>query len=472
VIYNLGDGAYLVKKDDFIYCVTYVEEGLVSIIDGDKISEIEIGHSHSHIFSDDKKNLYIVNSRTSEISIIDKNYKVEMQYNVPNNGNIEVDIEHKKIYACDGEKIYICNLESGKITTSIDGFSAISSMRLDKRKKRLFVLDALNKELSIYDTTALTLITKYVNIGFSPYYICLEEKEEYIYVGNKGGITEKYKSCVVKLNIITGEALKIYFENGSLISSIQLGIQFLYAINTSLNQVEIIDTFKEENIGVIKTKLKELKKIYVYPAKNVLLLIGTNPTNGLAIEAIDTVTNTIKATIFFSEVKYTPFDIAIISKGIEPANNVTKPSTKEDGEKVEDEELKNYLKNIYYKFYKIKLEKIQKENEILKLKENIDKLKIDMQLKENQVKYHKEKNGFYIKYNETLKEKNEYLKKKLFESDKENIIIKEKLAEKTRFINTECCKNEKNNPHISIEEKNSGTEESAITSIFKRLFHK
>ncbi|WP_139796006.1 YncE family protein [Clostridium acidisoli] len=363
------------------------------------------------------------------ILAMDCDGKIKKQYDIPNSGNIQLDLEQKKIYVCDVDKIYICNLENGKIAGTMSGFMAISCIKLDKIKKRLFVLDLLCKELSIYDVTSLNLISRHLNIGLSPYCICLED-DEYVYIGNKGGNTEKYRSSIVKLNILTGENKEIYFENKGLITSIELEEKFLYAINSSLNQVEIIDRFNEKKVGKIQTNFKEIKKICFIAEKNVLLIVGRDLNNEVKISNIDTVSNTVTDNFFLPEIKCKSFDIEIIYKKTDNKNDFVNQSIHRCTEKIQDEELETCLRRIYWRIQEVNSEKIKNENQILKLKENVARLQREVELKKKQIKYQEEKTNFYIKTNENLKEKNEYLRKKLFASDKENIIIKEKLAKK------------------------------------------
>lgn len=381
------------EKSDFIYYITDVDKGLILVMDWDG--------------------------------------KIKKQYDISNSGNIQLDLEQKKIYVCDVDRIYICNLEDGKIAETVSGFTAISCIRLDKNRKRLFVLDVLCKELSIYDVLSLNLISRHLNIGLSPYCMCLEDNE-HVYIGNKGGKTEKYRSSIVRLNVLTGENKEIYFDKLGVITSIELEGNFLYAINASLNQVEIIDRFKGKSVGVVPTNFKEIKKFYFIAEKNTLLIVGIDLNDEVKISNLDTVSNTVTDKFFLPIVKCKSFDIEIICKKVDDKSDFVSQPIDRSIQKNQDEELETCLRKIYFRIQEVTSEKIKKEKEILKLKENIVKLQREVELKKKQIRWQEEKTDFYIKTNENLKEKNEYLRKRLFATDKENIIIKEKLAKKDK----------------------------------------
>ncbi len=121
----------------------------------------------------------------------------------------------------------------------------------------LFILDILKKELKIFDTSNLKLISKYETIGTSPYKFCIGEEGKYIYVANKGAGSQRYKSSIFILDIINGKNSIIDFEKGTILTSMELCDKFIYLINEGLQKLQIIDISKGKNIDILKTSLKK-----------------------------------------------------------------------------------------------------------------------------------------------------------------------------------------------------------------------
>ncbi len=166
------------KLEKMIYYVSNIGTGRVSIIDGDTyriIKEVEIGPRPQNIVIDEKNNIYIASDRNNKVTLIHDLFNSDKTWNIPNNGNIKVDSNNKKIYACDTEEVCIYNLETSEKIGSLKGFIAANCLELDKSKRRLFVLDILQNEIKVYDTSDFHLINLYKEVGILPNYIIIEK---------------------------------------------------------------------------------------------------------------------------------------------------------------------------------------------------------------------------------------------------------------------------------------------------------
>lgn len=391
----------------------------ITIADGNKIiNKIEMETPHNNIYLDENNNIYFINYKTNKIVSIDKQYKINKVWNIHNNGKINVDLQNHKIYVCDTAKVWVYDLTNGDKIGSISGFSAASCIELDKTRKIIFILDILKKELKSFDTSNLKLISKYENLGNSPFKFCIGQNGKYIYVANKGGLTEKYKSNIFILDSVNGENIEIDFEKKSLITSMELCGKFLYIINAGLNKLQVIDILNERNIDIVNTTFKKPKIFCASPDKTILLVVSKSDDNRVAIDVLDTTTKVIKDTFFSEIIDENTLNMIITCREIknltlEEKNVDGEKQISEDNETFEIRDLKNYFKRILSEFEKIKLVQIENQKEIAWQKEKVD---------------------YYKKDNDKLREQNNYYKKKLFKADKEKIIIEEKLAEKSRII--------------------------------------
>ncbi len=409
-------------EKDYLFFLSSNNKSFITIETGDKIiNEVEMETSHNNIYEDSNNNIYFVNYRTNKIIAMDKRYKVDKIFNINNNGRILIDPQHGKLYVCDTEEVCIYGLQNGQKSGAISGFIAANWIEMDRSKKSIYILDTIAKKLKVFDTSNLKLISKYENIGTSPSKFCIGEKAKYIYIANKGGLTERYKSYIFRVDIIGGKNSKIDFEKGTILASMELCGKFLYVMNHGLQRVEVIDVLNFQKIRKLKTSFEEPKMFCLSPDKKILLSVSKSISNKIAVDVVDTDTNIIIDTFFpkFIDEKY--LYIATITREKKQFMAIEK-STSRDNKVFEINDMKNYFEKMFVQFEKMRLSKIEVEK---------------------QLAWQKEKTEYYKKNNETLKEQNNYYKKKLFQVDKEKIIIQRKLDEKTRIINNQ----EKNNKH-------------------------
>lgn len=313
--------------EKIIYFIPTVNTGKLLIIDAigkNIIEKIEIGSGQQNIFIDENDNVYITND--INILIINNFCHSSKTFNIPNNGNIQVDVIGEKIYVGNTEEIYICNLETGEKIISISGFAAADRMELDKDKKRLFILDILKKEIKIYDTEKYKLIDTYKDIGMAPCDIVLEEDGKYIYIANKG-LRNKYYRCTINiLDIDTKKISKIDMKKGADIKSLEQGGNYLYAANRGFNRIDVIDIQKKQPISEIKPKLPIMDRIRISKDKKMLFAISRNNDGLSAIDIIDTDSFIIRDTLSLEAGKF--YDIGIIIQE-ESQNNKESANEKE-----------------------------------------------------------------------------------------------------------------------------------------------
>ncbi|MBW6410568.1 YncE family protein [Clostridium weizhouense] len=305
------------KRDKTIYYVSNVGTGMVSIIDGDNyciIKEVEIGPRPQNIIVDEKNNVYIASDRNGKVTLINDLYDSNKTWNMPNNGNIQVDSIANNIYVCDTEEVCIYSLKTGEKIGCLTGFVAADDLKLDKDKKKLFVLDILQNEIRIYDTSDFHLIKLYKDVGTSPNYILIAENEKDVYISNKGVNKSTYTSNISVLDLENGNISYIYLENGSVITSLEQNENFLYAANSGLHRIDVINILKRECVATIKTTLTELQRLRLSPDKKILLVTSRSNDGKGVIDRIDTSSNAILDTFIFKQNNSIPYDIGVISQ--------------------------------------------------------------------------------------------------------------------------------------------------------------
>ncbi len=296
-----------------IYYVSNLNTGRVSLIDGyskNTIKEIEIGSRPQNIIIDENDNVFIASDRNNQVTVINADGSTKI-LNIPNNGNIEVDLNNKKFYASNTEEIYIYNLESGEKIISLKGFTAADRLELDKEGKRLFVLDILQNAIKVYDTESLKLIDMYKNIGTAPVDILLGLDLKCIYIANKGSKSKHYSGNISILDINTKNLSYIYLSKGSSVVSLEQSGSNLYVANSGLNCIEVIDIHQKQCISMIKTTLPIIERIRLFKDKKILYAISRNNHGKSVIDIIDTNKCVITDTLFLKE-NSLPYDIGVV----------------------------------------------------------------------------------------------------------------------------------------------------------------
>lgn len=305
------------KREKMIYYVSNLGTGTVSIIDGDSysiIKEVEIGSRPQNIIVDEKNNVYIASDRNSKVTLIHDLYDSNKTWHMPNNGNIQVDSVAQKIYVCDTEEVCIYNLRTGEKIGCLTGFIAADSLELDKDKKSLFVLDILQNEIKVYDTSDFHLIKLFKDVGTSPNYILIGENEKYVYIANKGVNKGNCTGNISILDLESGNISYIDLQKGSVITALEQSGILLYAANSGLHKIEVIDILKRERIAMIKTTLPEVQRLRLSPDKKTLLVTSRSSDGKGVLDRIDTSSNVILDTFTFEKNNSIPYDIGVVSQ--------------------------------------------------------------------------------------------------------------------------------------------------------------
>jgi YVTN family beta-propeller protein len=298
-----------------IYYVSNLGTDMVSIIDGDNLSvieEIKVGSRPHDIVVDNKNNVYIATDRSGIITIINYITKINKNLYIPNNGNIKVDSISQKIYVSNTEEVLIYNLSDGDMYGRITGFIAVDGIELNNEGSKLFVLDIFQNEVSVYDTLTLKLYKKYKDIGNTPNYIFIGNNDRYIYISNKGISRGKFLGNISVIDIETGNISYIDFQMGSIITALDGYLDYLYAINSGLSRIEIINIKKGESVGSIKTTYDDPQRIKISPDKKFLLVTCKNNKGRGALDIINIEKQEISQTFFFNDSGISPYDIGVV----------------------------------------------------------------------------------------------------------------------------------------------------------------
>jgi YVTN family beta-propeller protein len=305
------------NKEKIIYYVSNLGNDKVSIIDGQNynlIKEIHVGARPHEIIVDEKNNVYIASDREAKVTLIDDLYQPKKSWHMPNNGNIQVDAISNKIYVCDTEEICIYNTLNGEKLHCISGFVAANCIKLDKDKKRLFVLDILQNEISVFDTSDFNIIRVYKEVGIGPSYILLGRDERQVFISNKGVSRGRNEGNISVLELKSGFISYINLDRGSSVIFLELNENTLYALNNGLNRVDVIDIIKNEVKAFIEPTLPKLQRLLLSPNKKMLLLTCGDTYGTGAIDRIDTTSNTILGTFNFEEKNSMPYHIAVVTQ--------------------------------------------------------------------------------------------------------------------------------------------------------------
>ncbi|MBV7272813.1 YncE family protein [Clostridiaceae bacterium UIB06] len=305
------------KRENTIYYVSNLGTGMVSIIDGDSyriIKEVEIGPRPQNIIVDDKNNVYIASDRNSTVTLIHDLYDLNKTWHMPNNGNIQVDSFAQRIYVCNTEEVCIYSLRTGEKIGCITGFIAAASLELDKNREKLVVLDILKNELKVYSTSDFHLIKLYKNVGTAPSCFLIGEDEKHAYIANKGVTKGSNKYNISILNLEDGNSSYIDLQKGSIITALEKSELFLYAANSGLHRIEVIDLLKGERTAIIKTTLPELQRLRLSPDKKILLATSRSNDGKGVLDRIDTYSNVILDTFTFQRNNSIPYDIGIVTQ--------------------------------------------------------------------------------------------------------------------------------------------------------------
>lgn len=403
-------GSVFSKKERSIYYISNLGIDKVSIIDGYSysiIKEIEVGFRPQSIIVDEKNNVYIASGRNGRVTLINDLYDANKTWYMPNNGNIKVDSIAQKIYVCDTEEVCIYSLVTGEKLACLTGFIAADSLELDKDKQRLFVLDVFENEIKVYDTLSFQLVKVYKDVGIAPCYILIGENERYIYIANKGINRGNSRGNISILDIESGDISYIKLKNGSVIVALEQSGNFLYAANSGLHRIEVIDILKRRSIATIKTTLTELQRLRVSSDKNILFATSRSIDGKGVLDRISTANNSILDTFNFPQSNTIPYDIGVVTQNKFQANeefyifnNLKNIRKEKDGTNILSKKvISTYEEKINFSHVTIKIP--SKDEEVINIEEIIfQKCKVIKERKNinNQERDLRLQYDFYIPY--------------------------------------------------------------------------
>lgn len=303
------------NSEKLIYYIADTSNGLIYIIDGETyniIKEVEVGRRPQGIVVDERKNLYVANDRNGKVTLINDLYCIDRIFEMPNNGNIKVDNITSKIYVSNAYEVCVYDLITGEKIKCINEFIAADGLELDNIKKKLFVLDVLQNEIKVYDTEDFNMIKIYKDKRIFPKFMLLEKSGEYLYIANKLLSRNRNNEILYILNIENEVISEIYLDRDSAITWLEESEEFLYAINSGLKRIEIIDLAEKKSILSIKTTLPEIQKIRLSPHKDILVATSISNEGKGVIDIISLTNNKIIKTIEIKHKNSNPCGIEIL----------------------------------------------------------------------------------------------------------------------------------------------------------------
>lgn len=304
----------LVSKN--IYYVSDYGTNTISIIDGEDfrlINKIKLGLRSCDIDIDNKNNVYIATDRDESIFMINHTSSTKKAIKIPNNGHFKVDSLLRRIYVSDTEEVCIYSLDNFELISKLDKFSAIDCIRISNDGSKIFILDIIQSEIKVYDSTSLKLMKKYNDICTGPNDIIISEDNKYMYISDISIKSGRYYSNILKVDLYTDKIIYIELPIGSKITYLEKDLSYIYALNKGLGRIEIIEN---KLIKSIETTFKYPQRIKISKNKKKLLVTSIDFKGKGALDLINLELNKIENTFYFEEENSIPYDIGIIEEEI------------------------------------------------------------------------------------------------------------------------------------------------------------
>jgi hypothetical protein len=304
--------------------VTNIEAGTIIIIDGKENSIIKtvfLGKRPFKMSLINKSRIYVPCDRENNISIFDFiNDNVE-RMNIPNNGVIEIDRLNEFLFVSDTNEIGIYELSTGKRIKKIEGFWAVSGIKLNKDMSKLYVLDKLLRELRVYSTSSFKLLYKIDNIGINPGPFLIEDNTVYIAV--EGYKHEEKSSYIIKIETESHRITKLPLAIGSLIGHMAVKGNKLYATNITMNRIEVIDIKEFKVIKSILSSLPQPTGLNITDRGDKLLVANRNCGGYGGIDIIDLSSNSLIKSVTMNSSNTQPYDVIEVSFELPVTNDLS-----------------------------------------------------------------------------------------------------------------------------------------------------
>ncbi|MBW9152840.1 YncE family protein [Clostridium estertheticum] len=290
------------------YFVSNVKTGTLTIIDGlcnTILKEITVGKRPYKLAIKDNNTIGIACDVSNTISFVNcKSCQIKEHF-ISNNGNLLIDKTNQKIYVSDTSEITIYDMNLDKIINRIRGFSAITDIKLNSEGAKLYVLDTLLKELRIYSTDTYTLINSIENVGINPICLLISKDDKTAYVSTKIDI--------LKIDIDSNIITKLILPKGSLMNGMILKGNTLYASNSGLNRIELIDINTNKAYKYILTSRTEPTGLFITDDNTKLLITNRSCNDYGGIDIIDLKSNCLISSILMNTINSQPYDVISVN---------------------------------------------------------------------------------------------------------------------------------------------------------------
>lgn len=298
----------MIKIDESIrksfYIVSNINTGTLTIIDGlcnSILKEIEVGKRPFNLAMKDDNTIAVACDMSNTISLVNCISGEIKQYNIPNNGNIQIDRINKKLFVSNTSEVIIYDINLEKILGHVSGFSAIVDLKLNSEGSKLYVLDTLLKELRIYSTDSYKLICSFKNLGKKLNYFLISEDDKIAFVSNGNKI--------LKIDINSKKIIDLILPERSIIAGMIIKDNTLYASNLGLNRIDLINIYTNIAYDIILTSTPEPTRLFITEDNTKLLVTNRSHERYGSIDLIDLKSNTLIGSILMSTFNSQPFDV-------------------------------------------------------------------------------------------------------------------------------------------------------------------
>lgn len=302
-----------------------VKAGLLTIIDGSCnsiVKNIFVGIRPFKIAVMDNNKICVACDRSNSISVVDCLSNEVSRICIPNDGNIEIDKLNQKMFISNTSEIIVYDIVAGKIVSNIIGCLSITSFKLSRDGKKLYVLDKLLSEFRIYSTVNFKLIYSIKNLGTNPGYFLIskDDKTAYVSIANNGQDINHYD--ILKLDIYKKKLTLLSLPKGSIIAGMLLKGSILYAANKGLNRIELINIDTYKAYGFILTSMPQPNRICITDDETKLLVTNRNDGGRGSLDIIDTTTNHLITRVLMDSHNSQPYDVVSVLMSVREISSI------------------------------------------------------------------------------------------------------------------------------------------------------
>jgi len=298
----------VIKIDEIIrksfYFVSNIKTGTLTIIDGlcnSILKEIEVGKRPYKLAIKDNNTIGVACDVNNTISFVNCTSCEIEEHLISNNGNFLIDSKNQKIYISDTSEVTIYDINLDKILGRIKGFLAITDIKLNSERSKLYVIDTLLKILRIYSTDTYKLIYSFENLGINPINLLVCEDDTTAYISTY--------TDLLKIDIASKIITNLILPEGSRVTSMILKENTLYASNMGLNRIELIDINTNKAYNFILTSNPGPTALYITDDNTKLLVANRNCEGYGGIDIIDLKSNSLLSSLLMDTINSQPYDV-------------------------------------------------------------------------------------------------------------------------------------------------------------------